>query len=139
MLLRDVAYVLAAWFDVLDYRPERDGPELPKQAVEGKHLNIFKRRTRPDSTTTTPTLGAEFPAHFALLDDGAPSPPSELTADQRNRSLGWMLHDIAYIPDAKGPVIESNQGRRLRAEPRFFNAELKDGVLEVPLISTAKA
>ena len=50
-----------------------------------------------------------------------------------------MLHDIAYIPDAKGPVIESNQGRRLRAEPRFFNAELKDGVLEVPLISTAKA
>jgi CRISPR-associated protein Cas5d len=140
MLLRDVAYVIAAWFDVLDYRLERDGPELPQQAVEGKHLDIFKRRTRAGQCYHHPYFGCrEFPAHFALLDDGALSPPSELTADQRNRSLGWMLHDIAYIPDAKGPVIESNQGRRLRAEPRFFNAELKDGVLEVPLISTAKA
>ena len=43
-----------------------------------------------------------------------------------------MLHDTAYIPDAKGPVIESNQGRLLRAEPRFFNAELKDGIVIVP-------
>jgi CRISPR-associated protein Cas5d len=140
MLLRDVAYVIAAWFDVLDNRLERDGPELPQHAVEGKHLDIFKRRTRAGQYYHHPYFGCrEFPAHFALLDDGAPSPPSELSADQRNRSLGWMLHDTAYIPDAKGPVIESNQGRLLRAEPRFFNAELKDGIVIVPPFSSAKA
>ena len=133
MLLRDVAYVIEAWFDVLDYRLERDGPELPNTLWKENTSTSSKGELEPDNITTIPYFGCrEFPAHFALLDDDAPSPPSELPADQRNRSLGWMLHDIAYIPDAKGPMIESNQGRRLRAEPRFFNAELKDGVLEVP-------
>jgi hypothetical protein len=50
-----------------------------------------------------------------------------------------MLHDIMFIPDPKGTVTESNAGTKLRAEPRFFRATLRDGVIDVPSIETARA
>lgn len=44
-------------------------------------------------------------------------PISALPEDQRNRDLGWMLHDRNYMSDMA---------------PRFFRAVLRDGVVEVP-------
>ncbi len=140
LLLKDVAYVIEASFTVLDTRMERGGPELPVKAVEGKHLDIFNRKARNGQYRHHPYFGCrEFPASFALLEGETPRPLSELPEDQRNRSLGWMLHDIAYIEDKKGPIVESNQGRRLRAEPRFFNAHIENGIVGVPDFSEAKA
>ena len=140
MLLRDVAYVIHAEVIIKDSRMERGGAELPDHIAAGKHLAIFKRKAAAGQYRHHPCLGCrEFPADFALLPDEAPSPPSELPEADRNRSLGWMLHDIAYMPDKKGPIIESNQGQRLRAEPRFFNAVMENGIITVPPIATSKA
>ena len=58
----------------------------------------------------------EFPAEFALIPEGAPLPPSMLPPDQRDRDLGWMLHDIDFANDTAS---------------NFFRAHLTDGVLDV--------
>lgn len=139
-LLRDVAYVIHAEVIIKDSRMERGGPEFPLNEAAGKHLDIFKRKARAGQYRHHPCLGCrEFPADFALIEDDATSPPSEMPEADRNRNLGWMLHDIAYIPDAKGPIIESHKGQRLRAEPRFFNAEMKNGIVIVPPFANTKA
>jgi CRISPR-associated protein Cas5d len=139
-LLRDVGYVIHARIIIKDRRMERGGLEVPENEAAGKHLATFKRKAAAGQYRHHPCLGCrEFPAHFALLDDGSPLPPNELPEQDRNRRLGWMLHDIAYLEDKKGPIVESNQGSRLRAEPRFFDAVLTDGIISVPPLSTAKA
>lgn len=139
-LLRDVAYVIHAEVIIKDSRMERGGEALPDNIAAGKHLAIFKRKASAGQYRHHPCLGCrEFPAYFALLEDNAPPPPSELPEADRNRNLGWMLHDIAYIPDEKGPIIESNQGQRLRAEPRFFDAKLKNGIVYVEPFANTKA
>jgi CRISPR-associated protein Cas5d len=138
-LLRDVAYIIHAEIIIKDSRMERGGEKLPDNIAAGKHLAIFKRKAAAGQYRHHPCLGCrEFPADFTLLADDAPSPPSELTETDRNRTFGWMLHDIAYIEDQKGPIIESNEGKRLRAEPRFFNAEMKNGIITIPPLATSK-
>ena len=139
-LLRDVAYVIHAEVIIKDARMERGGQPFPEREAAGKHFDIFKRKARAGQYRHHPCLGCrEFPAFFSLIEEDTPPPVCELPPDQRNRPLGWMLHDIAYIEDKKGPIVESNQGRRLRAEPRFFNAEMKDGLITIPPFSTSKA
>ena len=44
-------------------------------------------------------------------------PRSELPSNQRDRDLGWMLHDISY-----------GDGMT----PRFFRAVMRDGMIHVP-------
>lgn len=131
-LLRDVGYVIHAEVIIKDSRMERGGEKLPDNIAAGKHLAIFKRKAAAGQYRHHPCLGCrEFPAWFRLIDDDDPAPASELPEAERNRPLGWMLHDIAYIEDKKGPIIESNQGQRLRAEPRFFNAEMENGIIDM--------
>lgn len=133
LLLRDVAYVIEAHFDVLDHRFERGGPELPAKDCEGKHLDMFTRRARAGQCFQQPYLGCrEFPARFALLETTDPLPASALPAADRNRNLGWMLHDLVFDQDPKTKAVRS-------ATPRFFAAELKDGVLHVPPFSQTRA
>lgn len=109
-LLRDVAYVIEAHFELT----QRAGPD---DSV-GKHLDIFNRRARKGQCFHTPCMGVrEFPASFALINQDEPLPDSLLTEAEKNRDLGWMLHDIDF---ANGNT------------PRFFRAELKEGVIEVP-------
>jgi len=44
-----------------------------------------------------------------------------------------MLHDIEFKEDPKqGNIIESNEGHRLTANPRFFEAVMRNGVIRVP-------
>jgi CRISPR-associated protein Cas5d len=109
-VLRDVAYVIEAHFDLTDKAGADDN--------EGKHLDQFKRRARKGQCFHQPCMGTrEFPAHFTLLDEADKWPATALSEVDKNRDLGWMLHDIDF---AAGNA------------PRFFRAELKDGVIEVP-------
>lgn len=109
-LLRDVAYIIEAHFDMTD----RAGPG----DNEGKHLDIFRRRAESGQCFHMPCLGVrEFPASFRLLGDEEPLPASLPSGNDRNRDLGWMLHDIDF---------------RHNSTPRFFRAEMRDGVVHVP-------
>lgn len=109
-VLRDVAYVLEAHFELTSKASSEDS--------EGKHLDQFKRRARKGQCFHQPCMGTrEFPAHFALLEDSDTWPPSSLSEPEQNRDLGWMLHDIDFT---------------MGNTPRFFRAELKQGVVEVP-------
>ncbi len=109
-VLRDVAYVIEAHFELTNKAGADDN--------EGKHLDQFKRRARKGQCFQQPCMGTrEFTAHFALLDETDEWPANMLNEADKNRDLGWMLHDIDF---AAGNV------------PRFFRAELKDGVIEVP-------
>lgn len=107
LLLRDVAYVIEAHFEITGGEPN-----------EAKHLDTFHRRARAGKCYTRPYLGTrECAADFALIEADAPVPATELPPDQRDRDLGWMLHDIDF-----------RNGR----QPRFFHAMMRDGVIAVP-------
>jgi CRISPR-associated protein Cas5d len=107
VLLRDVAYVIEARFELT----ARAGPE----DAPGKHLDCFNRRARKGRCFHQPYLGCrEFPAEFAPLEGEPPRPDASLLGE---RDLGWMLHDIDF---ADGMT------------PRFFRARMVDGVVEVP-------
>ena len=86
-VLVNPAYVIEAHF------------ELTAQAGEGdtaaKHVAMFNRRAAAGQCFHRPCLGTrEFAAHFALAEGDLPA--STLPEDQRNRDLGWMLHDIDH-------------------------------------------
>jgi len=105
-ILRDVAYIIEARFDILSGEPN-----------VAKHLDQFNRRARDGRCYHRPYLGCrEFPADFALVEDDKSLP--EVHAELRGeRDLGYILHDIDF---ADGMT------------PRFFRATLRDGVLDVP-------
>jgi CRISPR-associated protein Cas5d len=132
MLLRDVRYGIDAHMEVLD-PTEADGATNEKP--EAKHLDAFKRRASKGQCFHHPYLGCrEFPASFELVES-FPACPEELRGE---RDLGFMLHDIVFVPDPKGNVIEANRGKKLRAEPRFYRAQMRDGVIAVPPLSESK-
>lgn len=108
-ILRDVAYVITAHFELTDKAGVDDS--------EGKHLDIFNRRARKGQCFHTPCLGTrEFTASFQLLEANEDLPtPDETLLGQRD--LGWMLHDIDF---ADGMM------------PRFFRVQMQDGLIAVP-------
>jgi CRISPR-associated protein Cas5d len=106
MILRDVAYVIAAHFDL-----------VPGETNDAKHLDQFNRRAREGKCFMRPYLGCrEFACDFSLLEDPAaiPHPDPSLAGE---KDYGWMLHDIDYAHD--------NQ-------PRFFHATMHNGIVKVP-------
>jgi CRISPR-associated protein Cas5d len=108
-LLIDVAYVIEAHFELTAKAESDDTP--------AKHISMFNRRAADGQCFHRPCLGTrEFAVDFRLIAEGAPLPESQLLQDQRNRDLGWMLHDIDF---ANGNTS------------RFFRARLTDGVLDV--------
>lgn len=110
-LLRDVDYVIEAHFVLTTAARPDDTP--------AKHAAMFHRRAARGQCFHRPYLGTrEFPAQFTPVSE---QPSCALPPDQRNRDLGWMLHDLDY---ANG------------ATPRFFRAALKDGVVEVPALDS---
>jgi CRISPR-associated protein Cas5d len=101
-LLRDVAYVIEAHFDVIA------GDDPP-----AKHVAMVERRVRHGQCFHRPYLGCrEFPAHFEWLNGDLPR--SELAGE---RDLGFILHDIDFAD---------------RMTPRFFQARMRNGVIDVP-------
>ena len=113
-LLRDVAYVIEAHFVLTDAATDDD--------TEAKHLAMFNRRAGKGQCFHRPYLGTrEFAADFAPAADTMPR--SEVPADERNRDLGWMLHDIDFKDEMS---------------PRFFRATLRNSVIEVPPLDAAE-
>ena len=128
LLLRDVRYGIAAHVQVLE-----DGDQ---PSPEAKHLEMFKRRAAKGQYFHHPYLGVrEFPAAFRLVDE-LPTPPDEFDGE---RDLGFMLHDMEYVESDDGSVVDSHRGRRLEAIPRFFRAQMVNGVVKVPLLSDGRA
>ncbi len=108
MYLKDVAYVIAAHFDLTDSA----GPD---DTVE-KHYNIALRRLRKGQCFNQPVLGCrEFPAVVELIEEGDAAPVS-FYAGSGERDLGFMLYDIDFDHDM---------------EPLFYRAVMRDGVIDV--------
>lgn len=112
LILKDVAYVIDAYFEITD----KAGKDDPTDIKPEKHLEIFKRRASTGQCFNQPYLGTrEFSANFSLVEDEFPE--SEIPEDQKDKDLGWMLYDIDF---------KSNM------EAHFFRAEMKDGVIILP-------
>ncbi|SDA26118.1 CRISPR-associated protein, Cas5d family [Nitrosospira sp. Nsp18] len=107
LFLRDVAYRIHAGFELLPIAGENNTP--------GKFLDMFERRASKGQCVNQPYLGCrEFSAAFHLVDklDATSAPIAE------SRDLGWMLYDMDYT-------------NRASPTPRFFRADLKNGVLDL--------
>lgn len=131
LFLRDVAYRLYADLELIEPYPKHRynyphliGKPMSSEEMEiekapntlPKFMSMFERRAVKGQCVNQPYLGCrEFACTFRWIKDAAqgPAPIAE------TRDLGWMLYDMdfANIVDPK---------------PRFFRAELKDGVLVVP-------
>lgn len=106
LALRDVAYLV--WADVV-LAPHANGID------PAKYRDQFRRRVAHGQCHHQPYFGCrEFAAFFGPPD--GTEEPFPVTED-----LGLMLFDIDYAPDGSG-----------RGKPRFFQAKLVGGVLDVP-------
>lgn len=115
MILRDVSYIIEASIVVRD---PRDAKGQRLSCPEAKHLDTFNRRARDGRAFMQPYFGCrEFPVRFTLLEEGVPEPQDALPEDERNRELGYMLHDLDY---------------KNNMSPRFFRAKLVNGLMRVP-------
>ena len=103
-LLKEVAYLINAHYVVVD------GSDSPQ-----KHYEMFRRRAIKGQYFHHPYLGCrEFVADYQWHEGPAPSIDESLLG---KRDLGFMLHDIDF-----------DHGM----EPRFFRAEMNDGLIEIP-------
>lgn len=131
LLLKDVGYVIEAQFNVVSRTLEKNGEQVDLALCEAKHISMFNRRAEAGQCFRQPYFGCrEFPVSFRLLKDSDPFPENQL--DVRDKDFGFMFHDFIYREDKKGTIIESHAGRKLTAEPRFFQAVMKDGIIDVP-------
>lgn len=120
LFLRDVAYRLHATLDVL--------PDAGVNNPPPKFWEMFERRAAKGQCFNQPYLGCrEFSCHFRLVGNSGDSRNSreEASPIDETRDLGWMLYDMDFTDLAK-------------PQPRFFRAELKRGVLEVPAWESAE-
>jgi len=124
MVLKRVEYLIEAEFEVLsDEQMVAKGYDVekrkPDDLTDGKHIDQFRRRARDGRCFKQPVFGCrEFPANFELIEDEEALPIS-CYADEGEKPLGWMLYDMDF-----------NNPNDIR--PMFFQAFLRDGVVEVP-------
>lgn len=106
--LRDVDYVIEAHF----VSATRWGPDdnMPK------FIDMFSRRLEKGQSFHQPYLGCR---EFAAEVEASPGViNSRLPDEQKNKYLGWMLHDLDFNPPIR---------------PRFFEARLTNSAVTVPL------
>lgn len=116
--LRDVAYRIHADLSLV---PGRAGGE-PLM----KYTEMFARRASKGQCVNQPYLGCrEFAADFRLAGDGAAAAMPAAAPINETRELGWMLHDLDFTNPAD-------------PQPRFFNAKMVAGVIEVPPFEEAR-
>jgi CRISPR-associated protein Cas5d len=107
MVLKNVDYVIEAHFEMTAEAGEDDTVE--------KHYNIALRRLRKGQHYHAPYLGTrEFGATVELLENEN-WPTSALSGE---KNLGWMLYDLDFS--------NSND-----IQPKFFNATMQDGVIDL--------
>ncbi len=103
MVLRNVEYIIEAEFNYTSTEDRNDG----------KHLDMFNRRTARGQCFHRPYLGCrEFAAFFEPVPEDIPL--SEL-AGEPDRDLGWMLYDLDY-----GEAMT----------PRFFRPTMVNGIID---------
>ena len=128
MILADICYGISAHIEIL--RPDSAPDGTPIEHPEVKHLEAFKRRASKGQFFHQPYFGTrEFPVFFELVETLPEPDIKELKGELK---LGLMLHDMVFSEDPEGKIVESNQGRRLSAEARFFDAVLINGVMRIP-------
>ena len=87
-----------------------------------KYTEMFARRATKGQCVNQPYLGCrEFAAAFNLVTPDAPTAPPI----GETRELGWMLHDLDFTHPSD-------------PQPRFFNAKMVAGVVEVPPFEEAR-
>ena len=112
--LRDVAYRIHADLSL--------APGRPVEPLT-KYNEMFTRRASKGQCVNQPYLGCrEFAADFRLVDTAAPTFASPIA---ETRELGWMLHDLDFAQPSD-------------PQPRFFNAKMVAGVIEVPPFEEAR-
>lgn len=124
LCLRDVAYVIEAEIDLKSHATDN----------VAKYRDMFRRRVERGQCFNQPYLGTrEFSAYFSpIAGDEKPIEHEEKI------DLGWILFDLEFSELPKGGINyrrHDSQGARVAqgaAMPKFFHAELENGVLEVP-------
>ena len=107
-VLVDVDYAIIARFEFVAGKAEAGDSE-------GKHLDMFNRRSRKGQCFHQPYLGTrEFPARFSLIEPGDALP----AAIAETRDLGFMLYDIDHATDDRPSL--------------FFRAKMNHGILKIP-------
>jgi len=115
LVLKDVDYVIEAHFRIVKEKAGADDSEE-------KHYNMILRRLRKGQYFSPPCLGTrEFGAQVELIEDGL-IPHSPLVGI---RDLGWMLYDLDFS-DMKN------------IRPQFFNAEMRDGVIDLTQVEVKR-
>ena len=110
--LRDVAYRIHA---DLSLAPGSTEPLM-------KYTEMFARRATKGQCVNQPYLGCrEFAAAFNLVASNAPT----VTPIGETRELGWMLHDLDFTHPSD-------------PQPRFFNAKMVAGVIEISPFEEAR-
>lgn len=105
LALKDVEYIIRAQIEL------RPGVDVDA----AKYRDQFRRRVERGQCYAQPYLGCrEFSAFFS-------EPAAEDKPLPIDMKLGRMLLDLDYADDQSGS-----------ARPRFFSAELKQGVLHIP-------
>jgi len=107
LILRDVCYRIYSHFNLTAKASSDETPE--------KFLAMFLRRARKGQCFRQPYLGCkEFFADFRLIE---PDQPDAETIVE-TKDLGWMFYDYDYSEEPPSP--------------RFFRAEMNNGVLHIP-------
>lgn len=103
-----------------DHLATKDEKEdLRKEENPGKYNAMFERRARKGQCFNQPYLGCrEFSANFELVEK-----PSEVTAINETRDLGFMLYDMDFT-------------KRTDPQPMFYRAKLENGVINVPPVNS---
>lgn len=115
LFLRDVAYRIHADLGIRADRLDQSPP--------AKYRAMFERRAEAGQCVNQPYLGCrEFAARFRYIPDA--SAEAQPIADTRD--LGWMLHDLDFT-------------QRNDPQPRFFRAQLENGVIDVPAFDGEEA
>lgn len=113
LLLRDVAYVIHAFFAMTADAGAEDNVR--------KFEAMFLRRAERGQCFHRPYLGCrEFAAYFELLKEPQEDP---LPIDE-TRDLGFMLYDMDHSGSAPMPL--------------WFRAQLQNGRIHVPLATSAE-
>jgi CRISPR-associated protein Cas5d len=106
LVLRDVCYVIEAYFEITD--------QANTEETQEKHYSIALRRIRKGQYFHQPYLGTrEFAANYEILEDEL---PKGFYSDKGKMDLGWMLWDIDF---------------QNGMTPIFYRALMQDGVIDV--------
>jgi CRISPR-associated protein Cas5d len=117
LFLRDVAYVIHAYFEMTDKAIAED--------TVVKFTEMFLRRAEKGQCFHRPYLGCrEFAAEFEIFTNGKPLPEPI----PETRDLGWMLYDIIHdnASDSGSEHFCSDKCR-----PSFFRASLDNGRMKI--------